>query len=840
MALVLADRVKETTTTTGTGAVTLLGASTGFQSFSAVGNSNTTYYTIAHQTLSEWEVGIGTYTSSGTTLSRTTVLSSSNAGSLVNFSAGTKDVFVTYPSSRSIYADGTTLTATNSSVLPVASGGTGLSSGTSGGVPYYSSTSAITSSAALASNALVVGGGAGAAPATVTTGTGVVTALGVNTGTAGAFVVNGGALGTPSSGTVTNLTGTASININGTVGATTASTGAFTTLSSTGNTTLGDATTDTVTVNGYMGVGGAATADRSINILGTSTATNTVQEGIRSAFTANSTATAAVRGFVSVPTTQAAAFTVSNMAGFWAATPSLGAGSAVTNLHGIYIANQTGGTNNYGITSLVSSGTDKWNIYASGTAANYLAGQLQLGDGSAAAPALSNFGDDNTGIFFPAADTIAFTEGGTEAMRIDSSGNVGIGTTAPTQKLEVAAPINTNSYVKISATGTGASFLGLSAGSATNELATNNGGDFVITSAGVAGDVFKMVHAGAVTSTMVLTGGNVGIGTTSPTTALTLGTSQTATVQNGGSNSAPAYAITSGALGINGITAPAANTLAFVTGSGERVRIDSSGNVGIGTTSPAFASGTGLEVQRTGDATVRVERTDATASAGEFVASSGLVKIGATGSTPFTFITDNTERMRVTSNGDVGIGTSSPIRKLTVSTAGTAEFVLQDTSQAADSRNWRIFNAGNTLYFGTLNDAGSSGTDAVKITSTANLQFNSGYGSVATAYGCRAWVSFTGSTAAIRGSANVSSITRNGTGNYVVNYSTAMPDINYSAVASCSGQGSTNGSTNCILVNASAGGTNVAPTTTATTLFCYHPGNQVAQDTAYINFAVFR
>jgi hypothetical protein len=97
MAFVLADRVKETTTTTGTGTVTLLGASTGFQSFSAIGNTNTTYYTIAGQTGSEWEVGIGTYTSSGTTLARTTVISSSNAGALVNFSAGTKDVFVTYP-----------------------------------------------------------------------------------------------------------------------------------------------------------------------------------------------------------------------------------------------------------------------------------------------------------------------------------------------------------------------------------------------------------------------------------------------------------------------------------------------------------------------------------------------------------------------------------------------------------------------------------------------------------------------------------------------------------------------------------------------------------------------
>lgn len=105
MALVLADRVKETTTTTGTGTITLAGASTGYQSFSVVGNGNTTYYTISGQTGSEWEVGIGTYTSSGTTLARTTVLASSNSGNLVNFSAGTKDVYVVYPSGKSVYQD---------------------------------------------------------------------------------------------------------------------------------------------------------------------------------------------------------------------------------------------------------------------------------------------------------------------------------------------------------------------------------------------------------------------------------------------------------------------------------------------------------------------------------------------------------------------------------------------------------------------------------------------------------------------------------------------------------------------------------------------------------------
>ena len=110
MPLVLADRVRETTTTTGTGTVTLAGAVSGFQSFSAIGNGNTTYYTIAGQGTSEWEVGIGTYTASGTTLSRDTVLASSaGAPTKTNFSAGTKDVFVTYAAARSVNVDGSAI-----------------------------------------------------------------------------------------------------------------------------------------------------------------------------------------------------------------------------------------------------------------------------------------------------------------------------------------------------------------------------------------------------------------------------------------------------------------------------------------------------------------------------------------------------------------------------------------------------------------------------------------------------------------------------------------------------------------------------------------------------------
>jgi len=106
MALVLADRVKESCSSPGTGTVTLLGAQTEYQSFSAgIGANNTTYYTIADQSGSNWEVGIGTVGSGGTTLARTTVLSSSNSGSLVNFASGTQDVWCDYPSEKAVNLD---------------------------------------------------------------------------------------------------------------------------------------------------------------------------------------------------------------------------------------------------------------------------------------------------------------------------------------------------------------------------------------------------------------------------------------------------------------------------------------------------------------------------------------------------------------------------------------------------------------------------------------------------------------------------------------------------------------------------------------------------------------
>lgn len=133
MALVVADRVKETTTTTGTGTLTLGGAVTGFQSFAAIGNANTTYYAISSTGSSEWEVGIGTYNSVGPALTRDTILASSNSGNAVNLSAGTKEVFVVYPAGRAIFADGTNIQVPNNAVLPITAGGTGSNTATFSG-----------------------------------------------------------------------------------------------------------------------------------------------------------------------------------------------------------------------------------------------------------------------------------------------------------------------------------------------------------------------------------------------------------------------------------------------------------------------------------------------------------------------------------------------------------------------------------------------------------------------------------------------------------------------------------------------------------------------------------
>lgn len=105
MALAVADRVKETTTTAGLADFVLGGATLGFQAFSVLGDGNTTYYSVVGQSTGQWEVGVGTYVLSTNTLTRDTILESSSANAKVDFSAGTKDIFVTYPSEYAVFSN---------------------------------------------------------------------------------------------------------------------------------------------------------------------------------------------------------------------------------------------------------------------------------------------------------------------------------------------------------------------------------------------------------------------------------------------------------------------------------------------------------------------------------------------------------------------------------------------------------------------------------------------------------------------------------------------------------------------------------------------------------------
>ena len=191
MALVLNDRVKETSTTTGVGAIALGGAATGFETFAAgVGNSNTTYYVIAHQTAAEFEVGLGTLDGDSSDLTRTTVISSSNSDSAVDFAAGTKDVFCTVPASKLLVEDannditiGRNLTvtgdltisgdditmATNTSGAALIGDGTNFNPVAVSGDVTMASTGAITIAATAVENSMLAGSIADSKLSTIST-----------------------------------------------------------------------------------------------------------------------------------------------------------------------------------------------------------------------------------------------------------------------------------------------------------------------------------------------------------------------------------------------------------------------------------------------------------------------------------------------------------------------------------------------------------------------------------------------------------------------------------------------------------------------------------------------
>lgn len=404
MAHITADRVRDTTTTAGTSALTVSGtAPTAYRTFSAVCSiGDTFWYAIQHQTAAEWEVGLGTY-SSANTVTRTTVLASSNSGSAVNFSAGTKDVFITLAATKTVQQDtaGRVGIGTSSPTEKLSVVGRAIISSTETnaaakqglfGVKHYTNAEepfyGVHHYADSDSNTLYLGGGTvfGNAATSVY----FVTAAD-NTTTGGTIRMRINSAGNVGIGTNSptdklNVSdGTVTFQLKPLGGS---SIGFFGTRT---NHALGLTTNDTERMRidsaGNVGIGTsfAGGYTGTVNLGGSGSPTGGYLEGFMNGQTVPSSVASRFDGFISVPNTAAASFTLSELNHFRAQGGVFGSGSAVTSQIGFHAASSlTGATYNFGFLSDIASATGRWNFYAAGTADNYFAGNVGIGTSSPA------------------------------------------------------------------------------------------------------------------------------------------------------------------------------------------------------------------------------------------------------------------------------------------------------------------------------------------------------------------------------------------------------------------------------------------------------------------------
>jgi len=514
MALVLADRVLETSTSEGLGTFALAGAQTGYQTFSnGIGNGNTCYYTINGQTTEQWEVGIGTVGAG--TLARTTLISS-NTGSFINFVAGVKNVFVTQPASKSIYKDASgnaiPLGSASATQLDITAQGDLRLQDTTGG-EYVGIQAPATLAASYTLTMPTDDGTSG--QALVTDGSGVLSwssaasgdVYGPASATDNAIARFDGTTGKIIQNSVVTIADTTG-NMAG-VG--TLSSGAIT---SSGQLTLTNASDYNLYASGVgdnfmqgaLGIGTLPAAS-TITLVGGNLATGAATvNNILVNGSIQSDVTGTYTSYGSNPTTAATAFTLSNLRHFVALQQTLGAGSTVTNQFGFYaFSSLTGATNNYGFYGNIASGANRYNFYANGTAANYFAGNVGIGtttmsqalnvtavnaSGFAGQRVQNNngsvgiagveFSSDTTyakaaigltrnqpngvGILsiYNAASTAAADWATTDArIQIDSSGFVSLGAAVGSESLRVTPVASSVNYVEIlgGATGTGGRFF---------------------------------------------------------------------------------------------------------------------------------------------------------------------------------------------------------------------------------------------------------------------------------------------------------------------------------------------------------------------------------------------